>query len=320
MNVSQVVFQRVLAESTRLEQIVETPTFFSLLDSLLSAAEEELSSFDLSKELFLGHLASSLLRHPTTYSLSHWFEHLQVKDLCLALGCGQGNGNAISTFEALYSSDLKRITLRFQKPHLPQEDLIQDLREKLFVGAASKPPKILSYAGQSPLKSWLKVTAVRTFLNYTKSREQRKREERIEHSHLLDIPTGFDLELEFLKQEYREHFRSSFQEALWNLEVRSQNLLYQHLVAGLSIDQLGAMLHIHRATAARHLAKARQSLLEGTRRSLMQKLNISSREFDSIMGLIQSRMELSVARLLAHAKELRSVSALSCSPKQRYRS
>ena len=124
------------------------------------------------------------------------------------------------------------------------------------------------------------------------------------------------LELEFFKREYRDHFRSSFQEALGNLEVRSQNLLYQHLVAGLSIDQLGTMLHIHRATAARHLAKARKSLLDGTRLSLMQKLNVSSREFDSIMGLIQSRMEVSVARLLAHAKGHHPVNSLPCSLQQ----
>ncbi len=55
---------------------------------------------------------------------------------------------------------------------------------------------------------------------------------------------------------------------------------------------------MHHATVARWIANARGLLLEGTRKVLSERLRVSGQELDSIMGLIESRLEVSIARVL----------------------
>jgi RNA polymerase sigma-70 factor (ECF subfamily) len=75
-------------------------------------------------------------------------------------------------------------------------------------------------------------------------------------------------------------------------------LLKQHLIYRLTVDQLGALYHLHRATAARRLAKARQALLDGARASLARRLGVPAAELASAMELVASRLEVSIERLL----------------------
>ena len=77
-----------------------------------------------------------------------------------------------------------------------------------------------------------------------------------------------------------------------------RHLLSQHLVAGLSIDKLGAVLGIHRATAARRIARAKELLVAETRRQLAIKLKLDDHELDDVIGLVMSRLDVSIGKLL----------------------
>ena len=44
--------------------------------------------------------------------------------------------------------------------------------------------------------------------------------------------------------------------------------------------------------------KTRETLLTGTRRSLQAKLSLGRRDFDQLMGLVASRLDLSIERFL----------------------
>ena len=50
--------------------------------------------------------------------------------------------------------------------------------------------------------------------------------------------------------------RGAVREAVRRLDRADRHLLREHLLNGLTIDQLGAVLGIHRATAARRIARA----------------------------------------------------------------
>lgn len=248
---------------------------------------------------FVRYMANVLNQHPPKNGLEDWFAHLQVADLYLVYGCSFGLEDALSSFESSFSTTIKKVVRRFQKDMATGEDLYQIVNEKLFVGGRSSGPKLLSYAGQGYLENWLRVTSTRMCLDVVRGGAQQKREVYAPEDSLQDLPdAGLDLELDFLKREYRGHFKTAFTEALTTLSSGERNLLRQHLVARLSLEQIAALYHIHRATAARRLAKARQSLLQSTREILMRELSISENEFDSIMGLIQSRLDVSVQRLL----------------------
>ena len=67
----------------------------------------------------------------------------------------------------------------------------------------------------------------------------------------------------------------------------------------MNIDKLGVMFQIHRATAARWLHSARESVFTETRRLLQQRLRLSPAEFDSLVRVLRSQLDLSVTRLLA---------------------
>jgi RNA polymerase sigma-70 factor (ECF subfamily) len=107
-----------------------------------------------------------------------------------------------------------------------------------------------------------------------------------------------DLELDFLKAEYREQFKQAFAKAVRELPARDRNLLRQSVVHSLTIDQLGALYHVDRSTAARWLARAREQLFKTTRANLLAMLHIDQGEFESIMNLIRSRLDVSLHRLL----------------------
>jgi RNA polymerase sigma-70 factor (ECF subfamily) len=246
-------------------------------------------------------LTQRLERSPPRKGLEDWLEHVQAEDLHLALACAQGVVGAIEAFEATYKADLDRMMHRYQGPNMSREELLQRLREKLFVGSQKRGPKIADYAGQGYLQNWLRVTGARTFIDILRSTSSRSDREVLAYApeRVLEMPDmGDDLEVDFLKREYRAQFKTAFAQAATSLSSQERNLLRQHLVAGLSVHQLGRLYNVHASTAARRVNKARENLLAATRSGLMEQLQIDKDEFDSMMKMIRSRLDLSMSRLL----------------------
>jgi len=61
------------------------------------------------------------------------------------------------------------------------------------------------------------------------------------------------------------------------------------------------VLGIHRATAARRIARAREQLVAATRRELVTRLELEDGELDEIIGLVTSRLDISLGALLKTA-------------------
>ncbi len=80
---------------------------------------------------------------------------------------------------------------------------------------------------------------------------------------------------------------------------RQRNLLRQHLLDGLTIDELGVIYQVHRVTAARWLTAARADLWAHTRRRLRQTLGVSDESIGAMLDDIRSTLDLSIERALA---------------------
>ena len=219
-------------------------------------------------------------------------------DLAVAVAASTGSQPAIGELERAFRTTIDAACRRFAGPGQTADDLKQILRTKLFVAAPGATPKIADYGGQGFLENWLRVTAVRVFLDLAK-RKDRARETPAEDDDVLALPHPGDLALDIVKAEYRAAVAAAMFEAAQGLEPGDRHLLRQHLVQGLSIDELGAVLGIHRATAARRIGRAKQQLVAETRQHLAIKLKLDERELDEVLGLVMSRLDVSIGKLLA---------------------
>ena len=101
-----------------------------------------------------------------------------------------------------------------------------------------------------------------------------------------------------MKAFYRDAFRASFRAAALTLEPRDRRVLHQHTVEGLTVDQLGEAHGVHRATAARWVQTAREKLVATVRREFARRVNVSPRELASVLRLVESRLDVTMRRLL----------------------
>jgi RNA polymerase sigma-70 factor (ECF subfamily) len=82
------------------------------------------------------------------------------------------------------------------------------------------------------------------------------------------------------------------------LAPAERTLLRLHFVDGLSLDKLAVIEQISRSTVARRLVELRARLAAATKAELHRALGIAGKELDSMVGLLQSQLHLSLARLL----------------------
>src|SRR5262249_39301080 len=93
-------------------------------------------------------------------------------------------------------------------------------------------------------------------------------------------------------------FKAAFGDAMASLVPDDRSLLALHYVDDLSIDELAKVLGIHRATAARRVAKVREQLLEGTKDRLRERLQVGVETLDTLMREISNELHISVFKLL----------------------
>ncbi|MEZ4401279.1 MAG: sigma-70 family RNA polymerase sigma factor [Kofleriaceae bacterium] len=218
-------------------------------------------------------------------------------ELALALGCARGDAAALAAFERAYLADVPAGLAHMRLDRALLDDVLQEVRTKLVVADGDGPPRIVGYAGLGKLRGLCQVMATRAALD----RLRRAGRDRPDAALATMAAPGDDPELAYLKAHYRDAFKAAFARAAAELDARDRNLLRLHHLGGVTLDQLAAMYGVHRATAVRWLADVRKRLLAGTRAGLRAALAVEPDELDSIMGLIGSRLEASVRRLLDSA-------------------
>lgn len=221
---------------------------------------------------------------------------IHATELHLAFACRQGHAGALARFEREHVAALDPAVARVDPSPAFVDEVKQRLRTKLFVAEGDGPPKIAHYTGQGALHTWVRVVAVREALSSVRSERRRAL---VSDEELLAIEaSATGPELGALKQQYRQQFAEAFKSALDELEPAQRNLLRLHYLHGLSVDELGALLRIHRSSAARRIVKTRERLLADTRRTLQIRLAMGRRDFEQLMGLVASRLDLSIERFL----------------------
>jgi RNA polymerase sigma-70 factor, ECF subfamily len=216
-------------------------------------------------------------------------------DLALAAACAAQEPTAHAAFDSILAEvDAAGAATRASKDIV--DEVKQLLRVQLLVPRDDKPAGIAGYKGKGPLRGWVRITATRELIRHLKKAQRAAPVDRALDEALA--ADGADPILEGLKGEYRAQFATALREAIAELGVEDRTLLRQQIVDQLSIDELGAAYGVHRATAARWLNRARGALVTATRGRLAARLALPVEEVDSVIRLVQSRLDASVVRYL----------------------
>jgi len=269
----------------------------ALLAARLAEARRALPDVELAAEAFVPFLARWV---PADAALPGGIDQLHIADLYLACACLQGDRRAIERFdqELVSAADLAFRTTGCEPA--AAEDIRQEQRVRLLVGVAGHPPKLETYSGRGSLFSWLRVIVVRA----VQRRGRRRNPELADDRWLAELASpADDAEIAHLKRLYRSEFRTAFQGALTALTGRERNMLRYRYLEGLSIDQIGEIHGVHRATVARWIKKAQETLMGETRARMMEDLVVDPDELESILRLVRSRLEVSIRTHLAPSRE-----------------
>jgi RNA polymerase sigma-70 factor (ECF subfamily) len=220
---------------------------------------------------------------------------LHASDLWIASACATGDRIALAHFEEQFVAPLTRVLNAVGLAGDQIDEVKQELRRKLLV-SEGEPPRILDYSGRADLRTWLRTTATRLAIDLLRRRGALP----IDDDELAQAPAlNDDPEIAHLKERYRGELAAAISEAVAKLAPRDRLLLKYHYVDGLTIDRIGAIYAIHRATAARWLGTAREALADATHAVLGARLGVTGSELRSIARLVESQLDLSIRRLLA---------------------
>jgi len=235
-------------------------------------------------------------------ALSAALDALDAGELALASACAHGDPIALRHFETTYFGIIDAALAPMKLPAGVADEVRQLVRTKLLVGDGDALPKIRDYAGRGQLGGLVRVIAVRTALTLVKHQHNQVPIDDIESQSVAEeiLATSVAPELQLVKQRYRGEFKDAFERAIGELSARDRTLLKLHLLERSTIDEIGALYKVHRATAARWLEAIRDRLGDRTRELLGEKLDLGSTELDSVVRVVQSQISLSIDRLLDH--------------------
>jgi RNA polymerase sigma-70 factor, ECF subfamily len=253
----------------------------------LQAAERSTPGVSADPAEFVANLQARLAAAPDP---ERELQALHIEDLYLAWALSRGDKAAFARFErdfvALLATQIKGVAAE-------AGELEQQVRTRLFVPATGEAARITQYSGKGPLGGWLRMIATRCLLDLRRARhgEQTARE--------LDSPSvPTDPELDYLKLRYAADFKIALEAALAQLDARQVTLLKLSFIEQLSASAIGLMYSVSSRTVQRWLVDLRDTVRVSTRQALQARIAISPSELESLLGLVDSQLSLSLHRVL----------------------
>jgi RNA polymerase sigma-70 factor, ECF subfamily len=275
-----------LAAATAAENAALDP----LLEDIVDRSRRANAGIDVEAGAFVAYVADRL---PRGRDVRDALAELRVEDLYLACACNDGDPAAVARASSEAFAKARAALARLRGQASLSDDVLQHVREVLFVGAGGprgRPPRIASYSGKGDLARWIRTVAMRVAMDkLAPSKEIATSEEIVAD---FRLPTD-DPQLELMKREYGERFKAALARAVAKLPSETRAELRAYYLDGRGLEEMAAEQGVAPSTISRRLAKARRSLWEETRRSLLATLGVSDGELDSILRLLQTRLELS---------------------------
>ncbi len=217
-------------------------------------------------------------------------------DVYLAIACIDGDATAIERCHQTCGREVSIVANKLRATSDQAADLTSHLARVLLVDEEGRPAALRDYSGRGNLRAYARVIATRALIR-TINRE--RREAPVANDELLErIATLHDPQLSVLKAQYHGVVSDAMRAALAGLDDRERALLRYQIVDGWNVDQIARVYGVHRATSARWLVAAREGLADAIQQELATRLDIEPDEVASIIRIVQSRVDVSLERLL----------------------
>jgi len=219
----------------------------------------------------------------------------RAPDLYLACACVERIPAAVAHFLATFGTRIPNYLGRLGRNPDVVNEVRQIIATRCIVGDGVRPPALTTYSATGSLEGWLRATAVREALAMNRQADRHSGD--VESALEARIP-WVDQEISFLKQTYREPVSRAFAAACQELDPQDRALLRLHYAEGVTTADLARMFNISRATLIRRVAAARDSLVEGVKAALQAQAGVHGRDFDSVLRLVKSQIDLRLSVLL----------------------
>jgi len=245
---------------------------------------------------FVAHLAGRL---PDGPDLATAIGELHAADLYIACACARGEPRALAGFDEQFLGQVGRTWGARHRLADFADEVRQALRVRLLVAEGGSPPRIAGYSGRGPLVAWVSMAATRLGLDLRRRERPGARDE----DELTLEARGDDPELAYLKTRYAAELKEALESTLTALTARTANVLRLHYQEGMTVDAIGTMYRVSGRTVQRWLAEARRTILAETRRLLSERLGLTDSRLDSLIGLVRSRLDISLSQYLLPRSE-----------------
>lgn len=223
---------------------------------------------------------------------------IDANELYIAVACARGDRAAMVQFRSYYFDPVMPALRRRGLGSTQLDEVWQGVCDRLLVHDGDEPARILRYAGGGKLRGLVRVVATRIALTWL----QRERRYTSAEEWLDRLPASHaDPELHAIKRQHRTELKEELEAAIANLSARDRMLLRLHLVERLGIDAIAGLCRVHRATAARSIVRAKETLAAHVRTRLIARWRITEADLPTLQALVDSQIDLSLPRLLAAA-------------------
>ena len=213
---------------------------------------------------------------------------LCTDDVYLAIACGDGDSRAAAHLERDCFVEVDIAAKKLRATDAQATEMRGVLRKLLF------PTGLADFTGRGDLRGYIKVIVTRELIRtINRERKEQPLETVIDRLEVERAP-----ELSVLRARHGADIAAAMRTALEGLPERDRALLRYSLVDGWTVDQIGELYGVHRATAARWCAAARDALGDRIRSEVAARLEIPATDVDSLIALVRSRIDVSLERIL----------------------
>ncbi len=214
------------------------------------------------------------------------------EDLYLVEAALQRDATAWTRLKAVHGYRLGSVFRRTLGNDHAADDLADQFWAELATPVGGGTPRLQRYGGTGALGAWLVVSAAR----FAQKARGRSRETATEDDALLTRigAAEEDLALKLFKDQHRQAFTESVKAAFTRIGQKDRNLLRHHYLDGVETSELGRLFGVHRSTAVRWLAAARESFVSAFREELSVRIKVQRLEVDSIARLFRSQLDISL--------------------------
>lgn len=272
---------------------VDRAALDALLAARLAEARARWPGVTLDDDAFVTHLATVA---PPGGDPCKAIGELVTSELYLACACARDAPGGVAAFDQHYLSRLPALLAGLRLDRAGLDDARQLVSQRLLLPRPDGRPRIADYTGRGSLEGWLRIAALRVVINERK---------RVKPHASIDadgadrrlLPSQVGPELALFRARHRDDLAAALRTAMAALGDRERTLLRLHFLNGVPTVELGPMYGVHRTTVGRWIEAAQEALFTGTRRALMERLEVTESECGSLIRALQSQLDLTFSML-----------------------